>query len=79
MPPKSLTEIARSPAGTTRRELVRALRDAGWSLRREGARHEIWAKAVGRVMVPRHRGDLAPGTVRTIARDALSEGESYDR
>lgn len=75
MPPKSLTDIARFPAGTTRRELVRALREAGWTLRREGARHEIWGKARSRVMIPRHRGDLAPGTVRTIARDALSEGD----
>jgi predicted RNA binding protein YcfA (HicA-like mRNA interferase family) len=72
---KTLVQIARNPGGTTRRELVDSLRDAGWYLRREGASHEVWAKGRVQVFIPRHRGDLAKGTVSQIARDALAAEE----
>ena len=78
MPRRALVEIVRSPAGTTRRDLVRALRQAGWELRREGARHEVWANGRSQVLIPRHRGDMAPGTVRSIAQAALDEEGTGD-
>jgi len=55
-----------------RREVARMLeRIAGCRLVRQGSRHEIWESPSGaQFAVPRHRGDIATGTLRKIIRDA---------
>ncbi len=63
----------------TRLEVIRVLERAGFELRRGGrGNHDIYVRA-GRppVPVPRHRGDLAKGTVRSIWRLAgLTQAEA---
>lgn len=60
----------------TRAQVIRVLQRLGFELRR--GKHDVYVKP-GRppVAVPRHRGDLAPGTVRNIwAQAGLSEDEA---
>lgn len=44
------------------------LKTNGWNLERTQGPHDIWRhpKATHKIAVPRHKGDLAPGTVRSI-------------
>lgn len=52
----------------THRDVSKHLKDKGWSLERQKGDHDVWGhpKAQHKVAVPRHKGDLAPGTVRDI-------------
>ena len=53
------------------RRIRMRLEREGW-VAREGGDHSVFKPPArpGRVVVPRGRGDLAPGTARNIARDA---------
>lgn len=55
------------------RRIGARLEREGW-IAREGSDHSVFKHPArrGRVVVPRGRGDLAPWTARTIARDAGS-------
>lgn len=76
---KTLAEIARHPEGVSLRELLGALRRAGWSLKRHGSRHDIWSRAGVDVEIPRHDRGIATGTMRKVARRALTlEAEERD-
>lgn len=48
------------------------LKTRGWAMQRTQGGHDVWGhpKAQRKIAVPRHRGDLAPGTVRQILKDA---------
>lgn len=49
------------------REVRRRLSDAGFELARQRGSHQVWKHPDGRwTVVPDHRGDLAPGTLREI-------------
>lgn len=69
-------------APMTVRTLKKGLKTLGdCELERQGANHEIWRCPSGRVAIPRHPGDLAPGTLRKILKEAgidmsLSQFES---
>jgi predicted RNA binding protein YcfA (HicA-like mRNA interferase family) len=52
-----------------RRDLERELRDLGWSLVRNGSRHDIWGKGEGEFAVPRHN-EINEYTAKAILREA---------
>ena len=57
----------------TYRELIRRLRAKGFVFDRQAkGSHEIWYNALTRrrTTVPNHPGDLPPGTLRAIVRQA---------
>ena len=52
--------------GVSRRLLLRAFRnDGGWT-QSEGSNHTLMRKGGRRVEIPRHGGDVMPGTVGSI-------------
>lgn len=50
------------------RDLSKHLQSVGWSLERQNGEHDVWkhSQSFNKIAVPRHKGDLAPGTVRKI-------------
>jgi predicted RNA binding protein YcfA (HicA-like mRNA interferase family) len=54
------------------REILRILSDDGWTVRHQVGSHVQLVHPVkpGKVTVPHPKKDLAPGTVRSIARQA---------
>jgi predicted RNA binding protein YcfA (HicA-like mRNA interferase family) len=56
----------------TAADVVKVLEHLGYEFKRHGAKHDIFdrASAPRPVSVPRHRGDLPVGTVRSIWRQA---------
>lgn len=52
----------------TKRDIERHISSRGWSLERQKGDHDVWGhpKQPHKIAVPRHKGDLAPGTVRDI-------------
>ena len=46
------------------------LRREGWAERPGKGSHVVFLKGAGRVVVPRHRGDIPPGTLRSICQGA---------
>jgi predicted RNA binding protein YcfA (HicA-like mRNA interferase family) len=54
------------------RRIRQRLLQEGWYVARDDGRHEVFKHVdrSGRVVVPRHRGDLAYGTARSIALQA---------
>lgn len=65
--------------GRTHRDITKHLKKNGWSLTRERGDHEIYThpKSINNVTVPKHKGDLAPGTIRDIMSKSQLE-ESKD-
>lgn len=66
----------------TARDVLRALRKAGFTVARvKGSHHHLrhLGKPAARVVVPVHSGDLPPGTVRAIIKQAgLTEADFLD-
>jgi predicted RNA binding protein YcfA (HicA-like mRNA interferase family) len=54
----------------TAREVMNRLRREGWAERPGKGSHVVFTRATGRVVVPRHTGDIPPGTLRSICRGA---------
>ena len=55
----------------TAREVINRLRREGWAERAGKGSHAIFRKPGQRdVSVPRHPGDMKPGVLRSIAREA---------
>lgn len=56
----------------THRDISKHLKNSGWSLERTHGDHDVWGhpKSTQKIPVPRHKGDLAPGTVRQIMKDS---------
>jgi predicted RNA binding protein YcfA (HicA-like mRNA interferase family) len=55
----------------TAREIMQRLRREGWAEREGKDSHAIFTRPGRRnISVPRHRGDLKPGLLRSIARAA---------
>lgn len=53
----------------THRDISKHLKTHNWRLDPDqGSKHELWAHPIVKykIAVPRHKGDLAPGTVRQI-------------
>lgn len=52
----------------THRDVSSHLKKTGWKLDRQRGDHDVWSheKSVNKIAVPRHKGNLAPGTVRDI-------------
>lgn len=52
----------------THRDISQHLKSKGWSLERQKGDHDVWGHSSypHKIAVPRHKGDLAPGTVRDI-------------
>jgi predicted RNA binding protein YcfA (HicA-like mRNA interferase family) len=67
--------IEKKNINLTHKEVSNHLKNTGWSLERTQGSHDIWKheKAKNKIAVPRHRGDLAPGTVRSILKDSQVE------
>jgi len=55
------------------REISSHLKNSGWSLERQRGDHDVWGhpKAQHKIAVPRHKGDLAPGTAREIMKKSV--------
>ena len=55
----------------TKRELEKILRQDGWEII-SGARHDMAIKkgTNTKIPIPRHKGDIPMGTVRSILKDA---------
>jgi predicted RNA binding protein YcfA (HicA-like mRNA interferase family) len=64
--------------GRTHRDITGHLKKMGWSLAREQGDHEVYShpKSKNRIAVPKHKGDLAPGTIRDIMRKSVIEKET---
>lgn len=54
------------------RDVSSHLKNKGWSLERTQGGHDVWGHSSARhkIAVPRHKGDLAPGTVRQILKSS---------
>jgi len=59
--------------GLNRRSVLRGLSElVGLRFKRHGRRHDIFTTADGvQIEIPRHTGDIADGTLKSIVRDAL--------
>jgi predicted RNA binding protein YcfA (HicA-like mRNA interferase family) len=59
----------------THKDVSNHLKGLGWSLSRTQGGHDVWEhpKAQHKIAVPRHKGDLAPGTVRDIIKKSRVE------
>ena len=57
----------------THREVSDHLKRNGWNMERQKGDHDVWGhqKAKHKIAVPRHKGDLAPGTVRDIIKKSM--------
>lgn len=54
----------------TKREIEKLLKEAGFE-KLSGGRHDIWKKlGFPPIPVPRHKGDIKPGTAKKILKDA---------
>lgn len=62
-------------AEMTKRVLHKHLESSGWQLSRTSGSHDVFKhpKSNKVIAVPRHKGDLAPGTVRQIQKDSIVE------
>lgn len=59
----------------TKRELEKLLKREGFE-RKSGGKHDIWLrKGFPPITVPRHKGDIPVGTLRSILRSACLEGK----
>jgi predicted RNA binding protein YcfA (HicA-like mRNA interferase family) len=57
----------------TKRELEKRLKHAGFE-KRSGGKHDVWEKpGYPPIPVPRHKGDIPPGTARNILKHAKLE------
>lgn len=57
----------------TKREIERLLKEAGF-IKHSGGRHDIWKKpGFPPIPVPRHKGDIPKGTVKSIIKYANLE------
>lgn len=66
----------RNPGSVPRRDLVAALREAGYELARTHGKHEVWKRGPIKIAVPRTL--KAPGTVRGIV-EVMVAARRYDR
>jgi len=59
----------------THKDISNHLKSHGWSIDRTHGNHDVWShpKSQNKIAVPRHRGDLAPGTVRDILKKSKVE------
>lgn len=59
-------------ANMSARDMSDHLKGQGWKLERTQGSHDIWAheKAKHKIAVPRHKGDLASGTVRQMVKSS---------
>jgi hypothetical protein len=71
---RRIERIARSPGGTTKTDLERALRAAGWWLQRQGSKHEIWTNGSETVPVP--RTPKGTWTIKKVAQSVLTAEEA---
>ena len=72
--PQNLQAMRESPGSVRRRDLVRALRENGWELARQGAKHQVWARGRAVVMVPRTL--KGTGTIRQIVDQIIAAGRN---
>ena len=65
----------------TSREVLRILARDGWVVDRQQGSHVVLMRPAGsgRVIVPRHRGDLPPGTLRGILQQAGLSRQAFNR
>lgn len=56
----------------THRDIVGHITQRGWTLERQKGDHDVYGhpNATHKLAVPRHKGDLRPGTVRQIVKAA---------
>lgn len=70
--PADLQRMRANPGGVTKRALVAALREHGFTLARRGGKHEVWSNGAVSVMVPRSLKGV--GTVRRILDVMIASG-----
>jgi predicted RNA binding protein YcfA (HicA-like mRNA interferase family) len=68
-----LETAANIKAAVNRRKLIRGLSKlVNLEFKRHGGRHDIFVTSEGvQIQIPRHAGDIADGTLRSIVRDAF--------
>lgn len=56
----------------TQKDVVKHITQRGWTLERNKGDHDVFGhpNATHKIAVPRHKGNLAPGTVRQIVKAA---------
>ncbi len=69
-----LDRMQRNPSTVTRRDLVAALRDAGFELARTRGKHEVWKHGAVKIAVPRTL--KGSGTTRSIV-EAVTEARRH--
>lgn len=59
----------------TQRDVQKHISSKGWKLERQSGDHDVYGheKAKHKLAVPRHKGNLAPGTVRQIMKNSILE------
>jgi mRNA interferase HicA len=66
--PSHRTPIRVQFKGMKKTDVIRALKQAGWWLDRQGGSHEVWTDGNKTVTVPRHR-EINEFTARAIIRE----------
>ena len=63
----------------TSRDLTKHLKKNGWTLGRTTGGHDVYVHATNKnnIAVPRHKGDIPPGTVRNIIKTAGLHNEEF--
>ena len=61
----------------TQKDIEHHIKKLGWSLERNKGSHDVYShpNATHKLAVPRHKGDIAPGTVRQI----IKASEVFDK
>ena len=65
-------DLLESQMGMDTRTLIKHIEKLGWTFKKEGGSHSLYShpKSNKYCSIPRHRGDLPPGTVKQILRTA---------
>lgn len=58
----------------TQRDIEKHIKGLGWTLERNKGDHDVYGhvEATHKLAVPRHKGNLAPGTVRQIVKASMT-------
>lgn len=68
--PCASTRASRGDTGLTPREVMNRLRREGWTERSGKGSHMVFTRESRMVVVSNHKGDIKPGTLRSICRGA---------
>jgi predicted RNA binding protein YcfA (HicA-like mRNA interferase family) len=66
--------------GRKRKDIVKHITNNGWNIERQKGDHDIFShpKSPNKIAVPRHSGDIPPGTVRDIMKKMVVNEENIE-